>query len=245
MPRVFLSPSTQYFNEYSTKGNERYYMNLIADAMEPYLRASGIAFTRNNPDGNAADAIRDSNAGNYNVHIALHSNASPPHLRGQLRGIDVYYSPFSVYSEKLAAIIANNMRAIYPIPDRPRIMPTTTLGEVTWTKAVAVLAELGYHDNIEDETWIRGNINAIAKNLVQSLTEYFGIPFISAGAVRYGTVVTDGSGLNIRNFPSPNGHIIGIIPNGSIVTVYGETGAWYVVNWNGIIGYSSSPFIVI
>ena len=49
MPNIFLSPSTQEYNEYITGGNEEYYTNLIADAMEPYLRASGITFTRNDP----------------------------------------------------------------------------------------------------------------------------------------------------------------------------------------------------
>ena len=42
MPKVFLSPSTQEWNPYVDGGNEEQYMNLIADRMEPYLRAAGI-----------------------------------------------------------------------------------------------------------------------------------------------------------------------------------------------------------
>ena len=42
MPSVFLSPSTQQWNQYVNGGNEEQQMNLIADAMEPYLRSSGI-----------------------------------------------------------------------------------------------------------------------------------------------------------------------------------------------------------
>jgi hypothetical protein len=41
MPTIYLSPSTQEFNPYNGGGNEEYYMNLIADAMIPYLEASG------------------------------------------------------------------------------------------------------------------------------------------------------------------------------------------------------------
>ena len=38
MPNLFLSPSVQEFNPYvNGLGTEEYYMNLIADAMEPYL----------------------------------------------------------------------------------------------------------------------------------------------------------------------------------------------------------------
>ncbi|MBR2912960.1 MAG: peptidoglycan hydrolase, partial [Oscillospiraceae bacterium] len=95
MPKVFLSPSTQEFNPYIGGGNEEYYMNLVADRMEPYLRASGITYVRNDPARGAAGAIADSNSAYYDVHLALHSNASPPNLAGRLRGIDIYYAPSS------------------------------------------------------------------------------------------------------------------------------------------------------
>ena len=60
--------------------NEEEYMNMIADRMEAYLRASGIDYVRNDPERGAAGAIADSNAGNYDVHLALHSNAAPERL---------------------------------------------------------------------------------------------------------------------------------------------------------------------
>ena len=59
-------------------------MNLLADRMEPYLRASGIRYVRNDPDRNVSGAIADSNADSYDVHLALHSNAAPEDLAGQL-----------------------------------------------------------------------------------------------------------------------------------------------------------------
>ena len=64
MPIIYLSPSTQEFNPYYGGGNEEGYMNLIADAMEPYLVASGIRFVRNSPNMTAADSIAQSNMGN-------------------------------------------------------------------------------------------------------------------------------------------------------------------------------------
>ena len=112
MPKVFLSPSTQEWNEYATSGNEELYMNLLADRIEPYLRSCGISFVRNDPDRNVTGAIADSNAGSYDVHLALHSNAAPPDLSGRLRGIDIYFAPKSNLSEKLANIIANNLKSI-------------------------------------------------------------------------------------------------------------------------------------
>ncbi len=245
MPKIFLSPSTQEWNPYATEGNEELYMNLIADRMEPYLRASGIQYVRNDPNKNVSGAIRDSNSSYYDVHLALHSNAAPERLSGKLRGIDIYFAPTSYDSERLANIIANNLKNIYPLPEKSNAVPTDSLGEVLRTNAVAVLCELGYHDNYADEAWIKNNIEAIAKNLVQSLCDYFGIPFILPIAIRWGTVTTDGSGLNIRSYPSTSGRIIGSIPNDTTVMINGETNGWYVVSHNGITGYSNSNFITI
>ena len=245
MPKIFLSPSTQEWNSYVTGGNEEQYMNLVADRMEPYLRASGIEFVRNNPARNVTGAIADSNAGNYDVHLALHSNAAPERLSGKLRGIDIYYAPKSFDSERLANIIANNFKNIYPLPDKSRAVPTTSLGEVTQTRAVAVLCEIGYHDNVDDVTWLKNNLDAIARNLVQSLCDYFGIPFVNAGPVFSGIVTTDGSNLNLRDYPSTGGKIIGSIPDNARVSIYGDAGnGWYVVNYNGRTGYASGQFIV-
>ena len=113
------------------------------------------------------------------------------------------------------------------------------------TKAVSVLCELGYHDNYADEAWLKNNLENIARNITGSLCDYFGIPFVQAGAVRWGTVTTDGSGLNIRSYPSMSGTIIGSVPNGATVTINGETNGWYVINYNGTVGYSSSKYITI
>jgi N-acetylmuramoyl-L-alanine amidase len=245
MPKVFLSPSTQEWNSYATDGNEELYMNLLADRMEPYLRSCGIVFVRNDPARNVTGAIADSNADKYDVHLALHSNAAPENLAGRLRGVDIYFAPKSDLSEKLANIIANNLKSIYPLPDKVRAVPTYSLGEVLRTKAVSVLCELGYHDNYADEAWLKNNLENIARNITGSLCDYFGIPFVQAGAVRWGTVTTDGSGLNIRSYPSMSGNIIGSVPNGATVTINGETNGWYVINYNGTVGYSSSKYITI
>ncbi|MBQ2316142.1 MAG: N-acetylmuramoyl-L-alanine amidase [Clostridia bacterium] len=176
MPSIYLSPSTQEFNPYIIGGNEEYYMNLIADAMEPYLYATGIEFTRNTPQMTAASSIAQSNMGSYDLHLALHSNAVAPGSPTR-RGSEVYYYPTSVWGRRAAEIIANNLKLIYPLPDMVRAVPTTSIGEVRRTKAPAVLIEFAYHDNYADATWIRDNINAIAENVVISLADYFGIPF--------------------------------------------------------------------
>ena len=178
MPSVFLSPSTQQYNLYAGGGNEEYYANLIADAMIPYLVASGITFGRNNPNGTVTDSIAASNAGNYNFHLAIHSNAAPENLSGMLRGADAYYYRDSNAGRRDAEIIANNLKLIYPIPSRVTVVPTTTLAELRRTKAPAVLIEIAYHDNIEDADWIRNNVGAIGRNLALSVADILGVAFV-------------------------------------------------------------------
>ena len=240
MPNIYLSPSTQEFNPYSGEGNEEQYMNLIADAMEPYLAASGIRFTRNTPDMTAASSIAASNSGNYDLHFALHSNAS---ATGTARGIEAYYSPASERGRRFAEIVARNLQLIYPLPNSSRIVPTTSLGEVKRTRAPGVLVEIGYHDNPEDAQWIRNNVNTIAENLVLSLTEYFGIPFNYPQPIYVANVATRGSNLNVRYTPSATAPIVGSIPNGSEVTVYANLPNWSLVGYNQTVGYVRSDFL--
>lgn len=244
MPIVFLSPSTQEWNPYADgTGNEEMVMNLLATEMEPYLRASGISYIRNDPERNVAGAIADSNAGKFDVHLALHSNAAPDQFAGMLRGIDVYYAPSSRDSELLATIIANNLQRIYPLENQVTARPTNRLGEVLRTKAVAVLAEIGYHDNLEDVEWIQKNLKQIAMTLVLSLTDYFGIPFINETEPFYGTVETNGSRLNLRDYPALSGSILTQIPDDTQLILYGETDGWFVTTYNGKTGYVSGEFL--
>lgn len=243
IPTIYLSPSTQEFNPYTGGGNEEEYMNLIADAMIPYLNASGINYVRNTPDMTAASSIRASNSGNYDFHFAIHSNASGSG-NGNVQGAEFYYSPNSSNGQRAATIFANNFKEIYPTPDKVKTVPTTTLGEVVRTRAPAVLAEVAYHDNPEDAEWIRNNVDLIAQNLVLSLADYFDIPFnIPNQNERTAVVTTMGGNLNIRQQPTVNSPRIGFIPNGSRVTVYYDTGEWSLVGYVNTTGYVNNNYL--
>ncbi len=253
MPSIYLSPSTQQFNEYyDGSGSEEFYMNLIADAMEPYLDVNGISFERNDPNASLAQAIRESNAGNFDLHLALHSNAAPDYLAGELTGPDFYYYTRSVAGKRAASVLAENYMKIYPDPSKVTIMPTMSLAEVTRTRAPSVLAELAYHDNPGDAEWIKNNIQEIARNLVQGLTIYFGIPFTdvpiapdgSVGDGTNATVVTEENRLNIRRLPNIESEVLTQAPKGARLKVYGLTGDWYFVDYNGTLGFAYSEYIM-
>jgi N-acetylmuramoyl-L-alanine amidase len=245
MPRIYLSPSTQEYNITALGISEEALMNQIADAMMPYLQSSGIVTIRNTPQMTAASSITQSNQSNVDLHVALHSNAAPESLSGQLTGTDVYYAPASSESKRFADIVVKNLKKIYYQPDKVQARPTDFLGEVLRTRAPAVLIEFAYHDNLTDANWIANNIDEIARNVVLSITEFFGIPFVEAQPVQKGTVNITSGNLNIRSKPNTNSSIIGRIPKGATVNVLGKWNNWYVVYYNGVTGYASADFIKI
>lgn len=175
MPFIYLSPSVREDNQYIVGGTEEYYMNRIADAMIPHLRAGGILFARNNPGNSLSQVIAQSNAGSYDLHLALHSSSSPEEFRGVLRGPDVYFYTASERGRKAAELIAENLKTIYPDPGLVTVIPITTHAELRKTGAIAVLVEIAYHDNYEDAAWIRDHIDEIGKNLAQSVVQYLEI----------------------------------------------------------------------
>lgn len=245
MPRIYLSPSTQENNYYVNGGTEEEWMNKLADAMEPYLTASGIQYTRNTPQMTAASSIRASNAGSYDLHLALHSNASAPSNYGGTRGILVFYYPTSAQGRRAAEIVAENLKAIYPLPNRVEARPTTSIGEVRRTNAPSVFIELGYHDNADDATWIKSNLDAAARNIVLSLTEYFGIPFLTPKPSRRGVVDVNWGYLNIRARPDTSAPVIARAYDGASVTIVNDYNGWYLVQFGDVVGYANADFITL
>ena len=245
MPIIYLSPSTQENNFYVTGGTEEYYMNRLADAMVPYLVSNGIQYVRNSPDMSAASSIRQANAGWYDFYLALHSNAAGEGNYGNVRGIIAFYYPSSLNGKRAAEIFAENLRQIYPLPDRVRTQATTTLGEVSRSRFPAVLLEIGYHDNYEDAVWIENNLTQNAQNLVLSLTEYFGLPFIWPMDPLEGTVRIGSGTLNLRARPERGASIVTSMPNGAAVRIYGQWQGWYVVHYGEYVGYAAAEFIQV
>lgn len=245
MPNIYLSPSTQEYNPYITgSGSEEYWMNRIADAMEPYLRANTIRFTRNTPEMTAASSIAQAARGSYDFYLALHSNASGDgSSEGRQRGIIAFYYPASTNGRRAADIFVKNLKEIYPLPQLVTARATTALGEVRQPKMPSVLLEIGYHDNTADARWIEENVQSIAENLSRSLTEYFALPFIYPTTPRTGTVITEESALNVRAYPSMSGQVVGSVPREAQLTVYGQYDSWYSMAYGGLAGYVRSDYV--
>ena len=245
MPIIYLSPSTQENNLYVSGGSEEYWMNRLADAMVPYLDASGIRYVRNTPDMTASSSITASNRGSYDLHLALHSNAAPEGRYGEVRGVLVFYYPGSVKGRRAAEIMAENLKRIYPIPALVRAEATTTIGEVRRVRAPAVLLELGFHDNPDDAQWIVTHIDAMAESIVLSLTEYFGIPFFPDSYPLPGEVRAELGALDVYSRPDFDTPPIAQLYDGAQVTVINEYYGWYLIQFGDQVGYVAADFVAV
>ncbi len=243
MPSIFLSPSTQEYNITVLGNSEEYYMNLIANAMEPYLVASGIRFGRNDPSMTALDSALLANEGNYDFYLALHSNAAPDAYSGRLRGAEIYYFPESRSGLRAANIFANNYKEIYPLPNRIRVLPLGSFIELNRTKMPAILFELAYHDNLLDASWLASNIDTIARNLSVSVADYFGTEFVNVQNYGTGFIATDGNALNVREKPDINSEITGSLPNGTNVSIYERVNDWLLVESGRTAGFVNAEFV--
>ena len=173
MASIYLDPSVDETNQYVSGGNEEYYMNLIADAMVPYLEIAGIGFARNNPGDSLLQIIEQSNAGDYNLHLSLRSSPSPTIQQGPI----IYYNTVDPESQMAAYDTARNFWSIYPNSNLVNMVPNSTLSQITLAKAPTVIVDLVNPTNAVDVEWLRNNIYTIARSLVFALTDYFRIPF--------------------------------------------------------------------
>jgi len=255
MPRVFLSPSQQTYNQTLLGVNEAQLMSMIADAMEPLLQTNEITYSRVREGATPEQAIAAANAGGYDVYLGIHSNASP--VPGGAHGNRNYFWATSANGKRLAQDIADEFSLIYYDPSRTTIVPDTTRPELRRTRMPAVIVETAFHDNEMDARWMQTNIQNIAEAIVKALARYFGITYVGPcrhgdapatghtfRGFRWARACTDGGALNIRQ--SPNGPVMFTVPANSQFIVTGqERDGFTPIRINFWNGWAASQYVCI
>ena len=98
----------------------------------------------------------------------------------------------------------------------------------------------GFPDNPEDMAWLRDSTDSVAKAIVLSLCEYFGIPFTGCESQTIGTANTDAT---IFDKPALNAKVLGNITENSKVKINSQWEDWYIVGENGRLGYVQTKFV--
>jgi len=179
MKKIFISPSSQEANTYTTGTNEETVMNLIADSLIPELVRHGVGVMRNNRNNTYAGHISQSNGYGPDLHLAIHSDASGGINTGKARGCTVFcYDPSdpSKIGTQFAEKIYKNISALTPTEDRGVRSGKASISEIKYTHAPAALVEIAFHDNPDDAQWIVNHISQIAHGLLLAILEQFSIP---------------------------------------------------------------------
>jgi len=175
LAKIYISPSTQEHNlGVAGYGTEEKEMNLIADYTVSALKRAGQTVYRNLPTMTLAQAVADSNSKKVDLHFAIHSNA------GGARGCEVFET--SDKGKKLASCVYKYLSALTPVTDRG-VKPTEHLYELNKTNVPAALAEVSFHDNIEDSKWIQANRKPIGEAIAKGILEYLGVSYVPEIAI--------------------------------------------------------------
>ena len=248
MPSVFLSPATQEhgmqgYREYALGGSEAELTNEIVNAMEPYLLASEISFGRNDPAERVSVSVDLSNAGHYDLYLAIRVNTAPESMTGRIQGTDIFFYPSSTAGKRFAQLIAKHMEAVYPYPDLVGTTPNNTLFELRKTKAPAALVKVAYRDNYEDAYWIVTYLEKIARALANAIAQYFALPLAEPEMPNQSRITTDGFSVNLRNEADWCGTPILVVPNGAKVSILEEQNGWVLVEYDGVTGFVNKTYL--
>lgn len=83
--------------------------------------------------------------------------------------------------------------------------------------------------------------------IIAALILIWGLALMTADKARAASVgvINIDIGVNVRSGPGTDYDIIGGISYGSSVTITGQSGNWYIINYNGRTGYISADYVTI
>ena len=182
MAKVYVSPACHRWNPCAISGcDETTHNNLLCDELVPFLTASGINVKRgprrvpkSDEDGDQLmiNAVAESNAWGADVHYISHTNA----FNGSTRYSMTMYYPGSFEGRKLAVMMRENKRSLYP--GDCIIKERGDLYELRATYCPAVYQEHCFHDVLSDAQWFHNNLREIARRDAQVLCQYLGVEFV-------------------------------------------------------------------
>ncbi len=166
MVSVFLSPSDQLGNAYVYGNtNEAVVCQQICNLLEERLNKLGVMV---DSDPNMYNAVDRSNKLRPDLHLAIHTNASPNH---NVRGVRVFYHSESEYGKSYAEKFFRALSGLYE--GRHAVKPYDVLYELRRTVSPAVYLELDFHDTVDGAKWLIDNKELIANTLCNVIADIF------------------------------------------------------------------------
>ncbi len=166
MPKVYIRPSARP-ESYPNGGDQAYWMHKIAAALQKALAGLGVDCV--------LGVQGEQPPGDCGLLLSLSSHAAPAELEARLKGAGVYCYAYSPAGRQAAEGFAACLRKLYPQPELVELVPTPARQELSDAKAPALLVQLGYHDNPQDEAWLVNNVEEIAQGLARAAGDFLGV----------------------------------------------------------------------
>lgn len=218
--------------EPTTTGGEKYqyYISLMEDELKECLNANAISYITggNYPNENVPENSQV-------VNINFGTNEKSETLPGETSGIHIIFGAGDPESKRLSEILENNFKNFYSDE-----IPTRIISDERPQNSVSITINTGFSGNAEDMAWLRDSTDSVAKAIVLSLCEYFGIPFIGCESHTMGIANADAT---IFDKPSLNAEILGNVTENSKVKINSRWEDWYIIGENGKLGYVQTKFI--
>lgn len=229
MPTVSLIYKNNFKLGKRPKNQSEYYLKLIIKQTLECLNSNCISYVTNKNFSQKAK---------IDANIVLSPNMSSNLIFSNLKGIQVFFTPGNPKSKRLAKIMAENLKNIYYDPPSVRIHPKEKIN----LNETYVYLQLGQNNSKEDNIWLRGNTEEISQNIIMSLTEYFGLPFVACIKPLRGFAISDS---DVFSKPNTKSKIIGHITKNKKTKINGQWENWYIIGQNHDLGYVPSKFIDI
>lgn len=170
MPRLYLATPTHSGEEYPNGGDERFWINKIADSTQRRLVTAGVTVLR------SGKAAVSPNKSPCDLYVSVGSHTAPKEAAATLKGIDVCYFEQGEKSRHAAEVFTAALRAVYPEPDLAGVRPMGGRPKALDKGVPAVLIKLAYHDNPQDEAWLVNSVEPIAQALSCAAAECLEVP---------------------------------------------------------------------
>lgn len=171
--KIYISPSDQYANLYATGNtNEKVQCHKIAKACFDFLKKQGFEVKCTYNDDMYA-RVRESNAFNADIHLAIHTNATGKH--NVTGGTQILLYSLSGERKKVGQAVLNRLAPLTPGTSAERLIEKPSFYEVNSANGITVYCECEFHDTKTGSDFIIKNTKEIGEAIAKGLCDYYNI----------------------------------------------------------------------
>ena len=171
--KIYISPSNQVANLYATGNtNEKAQCHKIAKACVSYLVKAGFNVKCTYNDDMYA-RVKESNAFDADMHIAIHTNATVKH--NVTGGTQILLYSLTGERKKAGQAVLDELSPLTPGKSAEGLVAKPDFYECRSTKALAVYCECEFHDTKEGSDFIIKNTKEIGEAIAKGVCKYYGV----------------------------------------------------------------------